>query len=103
MTALINKAHDKQSHYVHSSFFAIYSEFLEHLSQKKRSFYFPRFQKSLILDTISTPAIVLTLGVLVDLYRDELKEDFRKRVVGLLEEKISEWEARGLLKKKGFE
>lgn len=103
VTARINKAYAKQSHYVHSSFFAIFSEFLKHLSQKKRFFNFPRFKKSLIADVISTPTTTLALAYLVDLYQNELKENFKKKVIDLIGQKILEWEARGLLKKENLE
>lgn len=103
VTARINEAYASQSRYIHSTFFAIISEFLNNLSRKKRSFYFPRFQKSLIADTISTPPILLVFTSFIDLYHKELKKDFKSRFLDLMAEKITDWEARGLFKKEDLE
>ena len=103
LTARIDKAYAVQSDYAHSSFFAVFSEFLKHLTPRKRFFRFPRFEKSLIADTISTPPSALALIVSADLFRDELGEDFRKRAMDFVGEKLTDWEARGLLKKEDFE
>jgi len=95
LIALVNKSYAEQSHFVHSSFAAIITEFSRHL--KKEFLQIPRFRKSLIADALDAPPSLLVLLILVYLYKEEMKKDFSRKVTNLIAEKITKWEAMGLL------
>ena len=98
MIKLVNKAYAEQSQFAHSSFIAIFSEFVRHLDRKKEYLKFLRFDRSFISEGLSTPLSILLLVFLIDLYQDELEKSFRVEVMNLVDEKLSEWKSKGLLK-----
>lgn len=95
---LLNKMYAQQSEFVHSSFFAIFSDWARQYAQRKRIFEFLKFQKSFVGDVLSTPLSLLIILMLVEVFREELEESFRMKAMNLAEGKISKWKANGLLK-----
>ena len=98
MLARIDKTYAYQCEFVHSTFFAIFSDFLAHLSRNRKVLDFPKFKKSQIGDVISSPICALILLILIEVYKKELKKSFRTKATNFIGEKISEWKANGLLK-----
>jgi hypothetical protein len=97
-TKLVNKMYAQQSDFVHSSFVAIANEWALQLSRRKTYIEFPKFDKSLVGALLSSPFSLMTIMILTEVFREELEESFRMKVINLVEGKISEWNAEGLLK-----
>lgn len=98
ISKLVNKMYAQQSDFVHSSFVAIANEWALHVSRRKTYIEFPKFDKSLVGDLLSTPFSLMTLMIMTEVFKEELEESFRMKVMSLVEGKISEWKAEGLLK-----
>lgn len=94
---LIDKIYSNLSDYVHSSSFAIISEWTEHFTRNKEALDFPKFNKSRIREEISTPPSLLIIAALTTIFEEELEESFRAGLINFLERVISKWIAEGLL------
>jgi hypothetical protein len=68
------------------------------MHRSKTYIEFPKFDKSLVGALLSSPFSLMTIMILTEVFREELEESFRMKVINLVEGKISEWNAEGLLK-----
>lgn len=97
-TKLVNKMYAQQSDFVHSSFVAIANEWALQLSRRKTYIEFPKFDKSMVGALLSSPFSLMTIMILTEVFREELEESFRMKVMNLVEGKISEWKLRNSLR-----
>lgn len=95
---LVDKMYAEESEYVHSGFFAVFSEWLRHLARRKKVLEMPRFEKSFIGEELSNPRTLLIVLFLVEIFSQELEKGFRMKVMNLAEGKALEWKAKGHLK-----
>ena len=88
---LANKMYAEQSDFVHSNAMAIFAEWKRHLTHK-RVLKFPKFIKSLVGVALSCPLSLLINLCLLEVFKEELEDGFRKKVIDLTKERISNWE-----------
>lgn len=100
MLRLVDKMYAELSDYVHSSLIAIIREWSIHLARRKRVLDFPKFDKSMIRENLSSPPILLAIGVLTEVFEEELEESFRERAIDFLKREMSKWIAEGLLEER---